>query len=393
MGRIGLYGGSFTPPHLGHIMAAQEVKKALHLDTVYMIPASVPPHKELSSSAPSAQSRYEMLQLAVAGLSGIEACDIELQRQGPSYSVDTLRQFRTRFPSEELFLLMGTDMFYSFELWREFEAICQLATLVPFARTQDDQTLERHAQRLRALYGARVEPVENQVIDISSTQVRRLLAFGCAESYLSSEVASYIHARRLYATEGQLRDLPLKALLEASLELADSRRMSHVTGCFETARRLARRYGADELLAARAAALHDITKPLSAAHQLLLCERYGIILSNFETKNHKLLHAKTGAAVAQAIFGESQAVCDAILWHTTGRAEMTILEKVIYLADFIEPSRHFEGVDSIRTLAQQDLDEALRQALTLSLQWLRRDGKPLDPNSVQAREFLIKKGF
>ena len=111
----------------------------------------------------------------------------------------------------------------------------------------------------------------------------------------------------------------------------------------------------------------------------------------FERTNTKLLHAKTGSAVAKEIFGENDAVCGAIYWHTTGKANMTLLEKILYLADYIEPNRVFDGVQKVRDLAFQDLDEALLLGLNMAMDELVREGKPLGQRSLEARDYLLKR--
>lgn len=131
-----------------------------------------------------------------------------------------------------------------------------------------------------------------------------------------------------------------------------------------------------------------MTKALPGVEQLKLCEKYGIILDNFERKNTKLLHAKTGAAVASVVFGEPEAVRDAIFWHTTGKADMNLLQKILYLADYMEPNRAFDGVEKMRRLAEQDLDAAVLFGLELSVKLLKENGREIDANSLAARDFL-----
>ncbi len=393
VGKIGLYGGSFNPPHLGHIKAAQHVKELLNLDQILMMPAKVPPHKTLPPHTPDGEMRYRMLQIALSHVTGIQACDWELQRNGLSYTVETLYQLHREFPEDELYLLMGTDMFLSFSQWYRADEICKLAVLVTFARSDGDkkqkEEIERLAQFYRERYQAKVCLVPHKAVDVSSTQVRRLLAFGCADAYLHPDVLKFIEKNSFYYTGGTLQKVSLGTLQEVSYTLADTKRIAHIAGCVDMAVRLAECYDADAVLAQRAALLHDITKPVRPADQLLLCERYGIILSNFEEENPQLLHAKTGAAVAKAIFGECDEVCKAIQWHTTGKENMGLLDKILYLADFIEPSRNFEGIASVRKLAFENLDEALLQALQLSINFLKEKGKSCDPNSQRAEKFLL----
>jgi nicotinate-nucleotide adenylyltransferase len=164
--------------------------------------------------------------------------------------------------------------------------------------------------------------------------------------------------------------------------------VAHVLGCRDTAVELARHWGADETDAARAGLLHDITKALDGPHQLTLCREYGIVLDAFSNKNPKTLHALTGSLVAQRIFGENDAVVSAIRHHTTGKADMNLLQKIIYVADYMEPNRDFPGVEQLRHLAFTDLDAALKLGLEMTLELLVQQGREVSPESLEALAFL-----
>lgn len=391
MARIGIFGGSFNPPHLGHVLAVQEFREKLGLDTVLLVPAAVPPHKALSANTPAPETRLEMTRLAVQQLPYARVLDIELRREGKSYTVDTLTALREQHPDDELVLLMGTDMLLAFAGWYQPERILQLATLAVAHRGKDRlDELEACAASLTARFGGRVQLVENRCLPYSSTSVRAMLAFGCAESYLEPAVLDYIRQNALYYTGCSLKSLPFDELRTVGLALLKTQRVRHVIGCSETAAALAEHYGADVTDAARAGMLHDVTKALTAEEQLKLCEEYGMILNHFERENPKLLHAKTGAAVARRLFGENDAVCSAIEWHTTGRAGMSLLEKIIYLADYVEPSRDFDGVEELRQLTWQNLDAAMLLGLEMTMQQLREKGSTIGPDSLAAYQYFQK---
>jgi nicotinate-nucleotide adenylyltransferase len=161
-----------------------------------------------------------------------------------------------------------------------------------------------------------------------------------------------------------------------------------VLGCRDTAVELAKRWGVDETDAARAGILHDITKALDGPLQLTLCAAYGTILSDFSRRYPKTLHALTGSLVARRIFGENDAVVAAIESHTTGKAAMNMLEKIIYVADYMEPNRDFPGVETLRELAFSDMDGALRMGLNMTLEHLARQGAEVSPESREALEYL-----
>lgn len=386
MARIGLFGGSFNPPHLGHRMAVEEFQRKLGLDRVLIIPAAVPPHKRLPNCAASAQQRLQMAQLAFGELPYVTVSDVELRREGPSYTADTVALLRREFAHDELFLLMGTDMFLSFDRWYAPEKIWSEATLVAAHRVADSE-LSGQAQSLRAR-GARVLLLENDCLPYSSTSVRALLAFGAAEHYLAPQVADYIRENGLYFTNRSLKALPYETLEEVSLSLHKSSRVAHAKGTADTARDLALLYGADPEKARRAGILHDITKALTPLEQLALCESYKMPLSMFERSHPKILHARTGAAVAERVFGECAEVCEAIAWHTTGRAGMSTLEKLIYLADYIEPNRTMEGVEELRALCRTDLDRAMKMGLEMAVRYLKQQGSAINEHTFSALEAL-----
>lgn len=171
-----------------------------------------------------------------------------------------------------------------------------------------------------------------------------------------------------------------------------AKRVPHVMGVEEEAVRLAERWGGDEGMARRAAILHDCTKYLELDDQLRLCRQYGVELDELEQQAVKLLHAKTGACIARDIFGEPDEVYQAIFWHTTAKADMTLLEKIIYIADYIEPNRDFEGVEELRRLAYEDLDRALLLGVETTIQemWDRR--LPIHTNTLRARDWLREHG-
>ena len=390
--KIGVYGGSFNPPHLGHVRAAQACKEKLGLELVLVIPASIPPHKQLSGDAPTAQERLRLTELAFSELPGFRVLDMELRREGKSYTVDTIRALKEQYPKDTLYLMMGTDMFLSFQDWYCPEEIAKRAQLVCFSRYDSDEEnrgrIEKQAKTLAQHFAQTPVLLENDCFDISSTEARRFLFFGLAAPYLPQAVLREIEEKRLYGVGRDYKNLPFDALQAVSLGLHKKSRAAHAIGVCETARAMAEQFGADASLAARAGILHDVTKALKPEQQLLLAKALGVKLTAFEQENPQLLHAKTGAAAAREIFGECEAVASAIEWHTTGKPDMTALEKIIYLADMIEPNRSYPGVDAIRQAAQQDLDAGTLLALNRTISYLQETGLRVCEDSVRARDFL-----
>ena len=389
MERIGIFGGTFNPVHIGHIQAAKQALTALHLDRVLLIPDHIAPHKELPTGSPTPQQRLDMLRIAVQDCPGLEISDIELRREGVSYTYLTIQELKRMYPHGQLVLLMGTDMFTSFDSWRNPEEILKNVSLGVFCRgdKKEKQAIAAQKERMEAM-GAQVELAHNDVIAISSTQMRRLLAFRCAGSFLPEGVLEYIREYRLYNTRAQWKNLPMEALEPIVLSLLNPNRVAHVLGCRDTAVALAKRWGADETDAARAGILHDITKAIDGPLQLTLCEAYGKILDDFSRKYPKTLHALTGSLVAERIFGENKAVVDAIAYHTTGKADMNLLEMIIYVADYMEPNRDFPGVETLRQLAFSDIQAALRLGLEMTMEHLKEQGSEVSPASREALAWL-----
>lgn len=394
---IGIYGGTFDPPHWGHITAARAAMEQLKLDRLVLIPDRVPPHKALPEGSASPEQRLEMAALATAELGRrAEVSDRELRRSGPSYTSDTLAELRREHPEDTLWLLMGSDMFLSLQTWHAPEEIMALARIAPFSREAEDESAAFAAQqsRLERAYGAQIRIVQNpEVRELSSTEVRAALAAGRGSDLLPPAVYGYVLREHLYGTHKALTGLTPDELRPIAMSYLKPKRMPHVLGTEQEAVRLVRRYGGDETQARIAALLHDCTKKLDMAQQLALCEKYGIMLDELEQKALKLLHSKTGAAIARDVFGVEDAVYDAILYHTTGKPDMTRLEKIIYLADYIEPTRDFPGVDALRKTVYEDLDKGLLMGLTMTIQEMEEMGNPVHHLTRDARDYLLKRGI
>ncbi len=199
MTRIGIYGGTFSPPHNGHLQAARAFMEQMWLDILYVIPTATPPHKEMAVPV-SAQDRLEMTRLAFSSIEGVYVSDLEIARGGKSYTVDTLRALSGE--DRRLFLLCGTDMMLTLDEWREPEEIFRLCYPV-YIRREADPTLsgvivEKIAQYQRD-YGKVVRRIVTEPIELSSDEIRRRLAEGKKISHLvPAAVETYIRDNHLY---------------------------------------------------------------------------------------------------------------------------------------------------------------------------------------------------
>ena len=194
--RIGLFGGTFDPPHLAHLAVAESARSFVKLDKVIWIPASEPPHRERRPFASSLQ-RLEMTRLAIEGNDQFEVSDIELQRNGKSYTVDTLQLVKDLYPRDELFLIMGGDSLRSFHTWREPSVILGLAELIAFGRDRSQYT-DVHPEVLKHT----TVLAETPLLAVSSSKVRKTIAAGRSIRYLVPDaVAEYIRTNHLYRSD------------------------------------------------------------------------------------------------------------------------------------------------------------------------------------------------
>lgn len=393
--KIGIYGGSFNPPHLGHLAAARAAARALQLDKLVFVPAGVPPHKLLPTHSPAPEQRLELTRIAADQLlmpEITEVWDVEIRREGRSYTADTLEQAARCWPGDELWLLMGTDMFLTLHDWVEPEKIFALAGVCAFGRSPVDGEAVFAPQRdyLTRHYRANIATVSiPDLVDISSTRLRELLAQGGGREFLPEAVYGYILREKLYGSDADLKRLTLDDLRCVSYSMVFARRLAHIRGTEEEAARLARRWGADEDRMRRAAILHDCTKYFSHGEHLEVCDQYGVALDPLERATDKLLHAKSGAALAKYVFGQED-IYDAILYHTTARAGMSLEEKILYVADYIEPNRDLPEVEELRRLAYTDLDKAVGMGASVSMQEMVRRDKELHHDTQGAYEFYGK---
>ena len=191
--RTGIFGGTFNPPHMGHIAAAKAAKKAMKLDRVVFVPANIPPHKSLPQNTPMKEQRLFMTHMA-AYMAGAEVSAWELMREGKSYTYETMEHFKELYKGDKLFFIVGTDMLRTFEKWKNPERILACCTLLALCRDEREKdSMEFYAESIRKNLGGEVHVVDNDVLKISSTDVR-----GGRHDMVPPIIAEYIERNRLY---------------------------------------------------------------------------------------------------------------------------------------------------------------------------------------------------
>ncbi len=303
MKKIAMFGGTFDPIHNGHISLAVQAAKLLCLDRVLLIPTNIPPHKQMHA-APG-YHRLAMCRLAAQGRDFLMVSDRELRREGPSFTVDTLHELWAEYPDAKLYLILGSDMFFTLEQWRESEEILRLAVICPGAREPGEfPRLKEHAQHLRDTYGAACEVLDMVVQEISSTEIREKLAKGeDLSAILPEQVLGYIREHYLYReTEGS--GMTLEEITQRVKSLLKPKRFVHSCNVARLARELAEKNGADADKAYLAGIIHDVCKNMPEDEQFTIARNSDIIWDNAMMASPQLWHAPAG-----------RRVCKTGVWH------------------------------------------------------------------------------
>lgn len=389
--RIGIYGGTFNPPHSGHVHLARTLAQALGLERVLIIPSNLPPHKQVPELA-SGADRMEMCRLAFPD-EPFEISGLELSRGGKSYTCDTLAALQKQYGNAEFYLFMGTDMLLSFHQWRNPGDILRMCRLAVAARgsMEEYETLEDYiCNGPLGDIRSRVILCTERPFPVSSTGMRERIACRLLEGLLSCSVYSYILEKGLYRMLDTQRNEEFIAAIRGKLR---SERFAHSLNVAQEARRLAQKYGADPEKAYTAGILHDIMKNSPPEEQLAVLEQAGAVLTADERANPKLWHAMAGEAYARTALQVKDAdILRAIRYHTTARAGMSVLEKVLYIADFISADRDYNGVEEMRAAAGVSLEAAMLKGMRFCITDLVQSGQVIHTDSVEAYNEIIIAG-
>lgn len=380
MSQTVLYGGTFNPIHRGHLDICVRARQAVDARRVLLMPAAQPPHKSAGWLAPD-QDRLAMCALAAREYDLIQVDDWEIRRGGRSYTVDTLGHLAAVFPEEELWLLIGTDMFLTFTQWHRWEEIGKMASLLVASREEGDRERLLDQQQRLAEQGVRSRLLQNPPMPMSSTQIREELRRDGTTGKVCPQVLDYIREKELYLHPPEELDY----LRRYIRPLMTDYRYRHSLGVEKQAVKMARRFGADQRKAALAGILHDVCKDMPKGALLQNILESGIINGIDFKASPQLIHSYAGALYLQSHMDiHDLEVIEAVRYHTTARAGMSLLETVVYLADLTSEDREYPDVGEMRRLCDTDLREAMIHALTHTVRELTRKQKPICPDTLGA---------
>lgn len=372
--KICISGGTFDPIHKGHIEIAKIALSQFNLDKVIFMPTG---NSYMKSDVTPSIHRYNMLKLAIEGIDKFEISDLEIKRAGYTYTKDTVVYFKENYPDDELYFLIGTDTLFMLEKWYMPEYLFKNLIFIVAKRGDADSVAK--AEELKEKFNADIRFMHNDIIDISSTEIREEFDNKSYDEFnnrfFDKKVFEYIKENHLYK---EMNDAEMITLL--SKELKESRLM-HTFGVIDTATALAKAYQADIKKCERAALLHDCAKYMPLEDMIAICERNFVELNDLEKSKDSLLHAKAGACLAYEKYGiKDKEILDAIKYHTTGKPDMSLIEKIIFVSDFIEPGRtHSEKLPMYRMIGMADINLVCMNILKDTLDYLESLNEEIDP--------------
>lgn len=375
--KIGILGGTLDPVHNGHIEIATAAMAALGLERVALMPSGDPPHK---NRATSKWDRLRMAELAAEAHPGLYASDREIRREGTTYTVDTLSALVVEQPDVEWTYILGADALNKLDTWKEFPRIARLCSFAAVSRPGCDEDLARlRARAISSCYHTRVDLLPVSGPPLSSTAVRKRVAEGLpVDGCVPVAVADYIRQKGLY-----LCKYSEEQIMEHLKGMLTYHRFTHTLGVADTAQRLATNCGVDPLRARLAGLLHDCAKsmPLEEMREMVVNNLNDLDVEELETR--AILHAPAGMVMARDVFGvRDPSILSAIRKHTVGDGEMSPMDALIYVSDFIEPGREpFPGLEKARKLAEKDIYKAMVCCTQLTAKHLKAQGKHVHPRS------------
>lgn len=404
--RLGLMGGTFDPIHVGHLRIAEEMREQLDLDAVLFIPAGNPVFKK-DQQVTDARVRLEMCRRAVLSNPHFDVSSIEVEREGDTFTVDTLHELRAHYPENvQFFLILGSDSAITIGKWRRSAEIAQLASLAVAAGRPGSAGPEELRSTILASQPFDLHIVNASSLKVASSELREALRAGDKCRYLiPDQVRSFIEDHGLY-TDKPRRFVPVGASAAPADEGAalskefyrkrkdeleqrvGAKRFAHCLGVSKACVQLAKAYGVDVEKARLAGLLHDWDKGMDDDEARARVAELGMqdeVDPWVVERMPRVLHGYTAARALARDFPEiPDDVLQAIDRHTTAAEDMTPLDMVLYIADAIEPGRKFGRIDELRaSVGVVDLEELYYQTYDYWTFLLFDRKKTLHPDTMR----------
>ncbi len=375
MKKIGLYGGTFNPPHKEHINIAKSVLKELDLDLLILIPSYISPHK-IGVEVADGPKRLEMLNLAFKNQSKIIVSDYEISKKDVSYTYLTVEYFKNLYKDSQFYLIVGSDMLENFPKWKNPNQIASNVEMVLVERIFDNIDTNKIVADYEKLFNKPVIITKIKGKDYSSTSIRIKAKLGLDfKDETTSEIYDYIEKNGLYEKDEfysyVCQKLPLK-------------RREHTYGVIMKAISLAKKLNVDVKKCEISALLHDVAKYED-------CKNYKNFVIGDDVPE-SVIHQFLGEYLIKTELNVIDIeILNSVKYHTTARANMSIIEKIIYVADLIEKGRDYEDVDYLRKAVDKDFEKGFIICLEEVYKHLQKKGKPIYYLTKQAYDYYVKK--
>ncbi len=406
MMRIGIVGGTFNPIHNAHIRIAEDALQQFSLDKVWFMPAGAPPHKQNVELA-AAGHRCNMILAAIQGNKAFEVFDYEVKKDSLSYTAQTMAELKDIYPDVEFYFIVGGDSLLKFEKWREPERIVQLTKVLACGRAgEDNAVVKEKIKELNVRWGCDIRYFEVPMMEISSQKIRTSFAkeddvkpSPDVAEMIPQKVYEYICTNRLYGAGNKMQSQE-EIITKLSSRLS-VHRFRHVLGVSNLAAGIAMAHGRVDIdTFLYAGLLHDCAKYMKYDEMLAFAKEHELDVSPYLGEMSFQLHAVLGEYIARTEYGVSDTdILNAIRYHTVGHLNMSFLEKCIFLADYLEPSRDFPAKPTLaqmRQMAFSDVDKTLYYVMKNKLAHIKSCGTTLDDTTEQVFEeckaYLIRRG-
>ena len=370
MRHIGLLGGTFDPIHAGHMALAKEAL-AYGLDEVWPVP-SVPDYRDTGATG---EQRIDMVHLAVDTEPRVKVSKVEVKHPGTTAAV--VAKLCEKNPDCRFTFIIGADKLTTLPEWADAKDLFRLCELMCFPRPGTDMNKYLLAS---VQAGAKFCIPDNAVkLDVSATKVREQVRYLQDPPEVDKKVLRYIAMHGLYQED----------IMPQLKKMISEKRMNHTLGVRKTAVDLALFWNGPVLKAAVAALLHDCAKNMPLKESRALAVKKKLETDEGELTSNAMLHGPVGAYLAMDKFGITDPdVINAIRYHTVGRPGMSLLEKIIFVSDVIEPGREdYPGLSDIRDAAYADIDKAVYMCLKSTRDYVLSSGKPFYPVSLIAMRY------
>ena len=401
--KVGILGGTFDPVHNAHLNMALHAKEQFGLDEVWFMPSPNPPHKD-SKDIADIKHRINMINLVISGQKGMKLCDYEAKQKDVCYTADTLTALASIYPDYKFSFIIGSDSLMTFEHWYKTDVILQYANILVAPRKEKNSmeqaynsnsnngsTSQSHISKIKEViesynnkYGNKFALIDLEELDYSSTEIRHKKNWS---NSLPKGVIEYIKENNLYTdTINETWSLSdIEADIKATLS---PKRFEHSMNVAQTAAQMAEAFNVNPNKAYLAGVLHDCAKELPDNELVDICKAHYSV-TPLEERRPFLLHPKAGCYISQHKYKiTDQEVLEAIKWHTTGKANMTDLEKIIFSADYIEPGRTKQPrLEYLREISTKDLDLLVSCILEDMVQYLKNDNDEIEEHTMEAYEY------